>query len=274
MLLKKKKNYLWLKEEGAQMDDWVIKPLKAIFRQPTFIVCVALLVLSSWGIHSAADQLKWHFRKEPVPLKKPIDQLDVAKLSPYKLVRSITIPDDIVSELGTKDYIQWNLENASLELDDPFRYVTVFVTYYTGNPDKVPHVPDVCYVGSGGLVEAKDNTEFNITGVGAKNNVLPFRWLEVRMRENLGYRNRVVGYFFSVNGTYRSTRRQVQMLQNNIQDRYAYFCKVEVFFTETKSKSRDEVLEKMEQFVQVFLPVLHSDHLPDWEALISENNGS
>jgi hypothetical protein len=121
----------------------------ALFR-PAFIVCVTLLAFSAATKSIVIHILDVQLTKLPIPLKKPFDQMDTKKLAPYEVQNKLTITNqDILESLGTENYIQWILEDKKAALESPTRYCSLFITYYTGNPDMVPHVPDECYVGGG-----------------------------------------------------------------------------------------------------------------------------
>ena len=249
------------------IERYVINPLVRLCRQPSFIACILVLAVCAGGVRVAAERFKWIFRKESIYLRKGLDELDLAKLEPYQLPLKgkHTLSEEIITELGTREYIQWFLEDTSVDERDPMRWLSLFVTYYTGNPDKVPHVPDVCYVGGGGLVRSRTNTTVNVPGVGAENNELPLRILNLELPSMLGHEERTVGYFFAVNGTYRHMRDQVRLLQNNMHDRYTYFSKVEMHFPHSKQNSQAEIIAGMERFLRVLVPVLYQVHWPDWE---------
>ena len=77
---------------------------------------------------------------------------------------------------------------------------------------------------------------------------------------------KIVSYVFSVNGDYACTRTEVRLKQRNWRDRYAYFSKVEVWFDEGAERSFEENVAAMEDIYQKVLPMLYSEHWPDWEA--------
>lgn len=250
------------------MKQYVSEPLGRLFRQPAFVSCLLVLLIGALGLRVAAEKLQWYLRKEPIYLQKPLDQLDQARLAPYVLHRAETIPKEIVEELGTHEYIQWVLEDTSVDERDPLRYVVLFVTYYTGNPDKVPHVPDWCNVGAGGQLLSARNTTLNVPDIGADDDELPVRVLELELPSD-GLRPKTrkqVAYFFAVNGDYRCQRDAVRIRQNWLTDRYTYFSKVEINFPLAGSLSEDKILQATEKFARVLVPVLVEDHWPDWEA--------
>jgi hypothetical protein len=227
-----------------------------------------LLGVCAGGLEVAAEKMKWHFRKEAVPLRKSLDDLDAAKLAPYKLLRADKIQNkEVEAELGTKDYIQWYLEDPTVNEKDPGRFLLLFITYYTGEPDKVPHVPEVCYQGGGSLVEKREDTEISIPGKAGQSERIPIRVLEMDMPGTWNAENRTVIYFFGVNGDYLNDRNQVRRRLNNLRDRYAYFSKVEVSFINSRPGDTEKLVGDMERFCQKLMPVLREEHWPDWDAL-------
>ena len=57
----------------------------------------------------------------------------------------------------------------------------VFVSYYTGQPDMVPHIAEVCMVAGGLEPEGKPGTAFvQVPGVGAPDDRIPVRVVTAR----------------------------------------------------------------------------------------------
>ena len=259
-------------DHRIHVDHWVFRPVGRLLKQPAFLVCVMLLAICAGGLHFAAAKMKWHFRKEALPLKKPLDQMDLSRIAPYEVVEEFEISEEIEAELGTKDYIQWVLRDTSRPSQDPLSLVSFFVTYYTGNPDKVPHVPDVCYVGGGGNVHGKQNVNLAVSDAHGQRLEMPYRLLNIQVPGWSGLDERLVGYTFAVNGTFACQRDQVRLMQNSIRDRYAYFSKIEVFFPLAGRVERQQVVTAMETFLDSLMPVLLSEHLPvsdqqEWDIL-------
>ncbi|MBN1437063.1 MAG: hypothetical protein JW936_08300 [Sedimentisphaerales bacterium] len=255
------------------MNDYIFGPLSRLFRRPSFVICVLVLGICAGGLHIAAEQLQIEFRKRAVPLQHPLDELDISKMRigdepGYELLEARRIPAEIEEELGTRDYIQWTVADLSYPEGDPRRIQTIFITYYTGNPDKVPHVPDWCYVGSGGRITDTENIEITVPNNGTDSDQLSMRILEISFPSRwMNTRSNViktVGYFFSVNGDYRCTRDEVRVRQAWIFDRYAYFSKVELNLLDQQDLTREQVVEALEHLAQRLVPVLVSDHWPVW----------
>lgn len=260
-------------EEKSIIKDYITDPLSRILRQPAFLVCIVLLGASAAGLQVAAEKMKWHFRKEAAPLRKSLDDIDMARLAPYQLLRSDKIENkEVEAELGTRDYIQWYIEDPTVEERDPGRFLMLFITYYTGEPDKVPHVPEVCYQGSGSQVENRQDTHITISTQKGEEVSIPIRVLDMSMPGMWSKETRTVMYFFSANGDYLNDRNRVRRRLNNLRERYAYFCKVEVSFINSNQGDDETLIASMDRFCQKLLPVLLEEHWPDWDVLTRGKN--
>ncbi|MBN1844859.1 MAG: hypothetical protein JW810_04190 [Sedimentisphaerales bacterium] len=250
------------------MKHYVLHPLARLCREPAFVICTLILAVGAGTLRVGAQKLQWHFRKLPLPLQRPLDALDVRQIVPYRVVGREKIDNpEIAASLGTDEYIWWHLEDPEVPEDHPARFATLFVSYYTGNPDKVPHVPDWCYVGSGGIVEHKQQYSIQVPQDNPDGRLIsiPIRMLTIKLPGTmLAKSNRIVSYFFSVNGDYACTRTEVRIKQNNWRHRYAYFSKVEVTFERGHEMSAAETLRALEKLCRRVIPVLKTQHWPDW----------
>ena len=124
-------------------------------------------VIKSFGVY---------LKKEPLPLKKSLDFLDESGLASYKVVSKEKVENEqIIEELGTEDYIQWSLEDTDAPANSPVRYCSLFITYYD-LPDRVPHVPEECYTGSGYHRLSSDSVTLKIDEDGIEKQI-PGRYL-------------------------------------------------------------------------------------------------
>jgi hypothetical protein len=257
------------------MWKYVVAPWGRLLREPAFLVCMVLLGVCAVGLRVGADRMKWHFRKLPLPLRQSLDELDVGRFGPYVVVHKAKIAHDVEEALGTTEYIQWGIRDTSLDSRDPGGVVNLFITYYTGNPDKVPHTPDQCYQGSGGVKRDSDNTTIVIPGLDAasqheaKGDLLPVRVLDFDVRSGNDTEFRTVVYFFAVNGDFACTRDQVRFRQNNMTDKYAFFSKVEISFNKSKKLGREGALAATQKLAAGLVPALVTEYWPDWNNLPS-----
>jgi len=241
-------------------------------RNRGFVACVALLVLFVGGFQILATVQGFIFVKERVDLRKPLDLLDRDRLAPYKLDKAIEIQSDILNQLGTDQYLQWIVQVPDrLEEPDKGRFLSLFVTYYTGLPDAVPHVPKECYAGGGHKLINETPDEVTISSQGQEIAV-PIQVLEFRKESQFSRNSRVVLYTFHANGQFRADRTAVRLAIGSLTDRYAYFSKVEVGVDLEEGRfTKDQAVMSAKRFLKVAMPVLLEDHWPDWEAV---NKGS
>ncbi len=245
--------------------------------QPAFLVCVLLLATAASTQSLIIRYAGWHLTKLPLPLQKPLQEMEEQHLLPYVVRHKSRIDNpDIVETLGTEDYLQWVIEDPAADPHSPTRFCSIFVTYYTGNPDMVPHVPDECYVGGGNERKAG----YVDTALLHRNNGKP--------EEKIAYQNVLFGtsadsaaatdvsfyvaYLFRANGQYSGSRTETRaILGSNFTSKYSYFSKVEWQFYGTDAfgrvfPNRQQVVAASEPLLNILLPVLEQSHWPDWDA--------
>lgn len=240
--------------------------VKRLFKDRAFVICTLVLILSLGFIQGGAKLFGVHLIKKELPLQASLDDLDAVKLSPYVVQEKFTIEsEEMLNTLGTRDYIQWHLENPRVDLNDPTRRVILFITYYTGDPGKVPHVPELCYTGSGSQVEDSQNGIITVKDNGGQEVEIPVRLLLVASPRRMGgSRYSTVVYFFGTNGDYKNSRNGVRICTNNPLNKYAYFSKVEMTFQGGPKIRTEAALRAAEDLAGKVLPVLLEDHWPNW----------
>ncbi|MCG8377077.1 MAG: EpsI family protein, partial [Chlorobiales bacterium] len=205
--------------------------------------------------------------KEPLPLRVPLTALNQDRLAPYRVTETFSIEDqDLLKALGTQDYIQWVLSDPSRDVTDPAREVLLFVTYYA-LPDKIPHVPEECYLGSGYQRLAADRVTFGIPAEGGSRDVSG-RCLVFSQAASAhwGGAARVpVIYLFRVNGQYAVDRDEARLaLNRNLFGKASYFSKVELVFNRSDGRITQEQAQAAAQdILRVVLPLLEQEHWPD-----------
>jgi hypothetical protein len=254
--------------------------------QPAFLICVAVLLAAAGGL-TVTGRTKLH--KDPLPLQKLLPELDEQALLPYRVIdRGKIAYVDVIRALGTEEYIQWLLEDTSVPPDDPCRFGSLFVTYYTGTPDAVPHIPDECYLGGGSQARGSFDVIVPATwsdtegveiaeDIPVKCAIFSSKGAEVWESENVF----LVMYTFKVNGTYRGSRDATRFVLGTNRSRYSYYAKVEWRFFgaggmggSRSYPSREQTVEASRKFLSVVLGELERSHWPDWEqALMRSDEG-
>ena len=181
----------------------------------------------------------------------------------------------MLESLGTEDYIQWLLEDTTAEADSSVWKCLLFITYYS-MPDRVPHVPEECYAGSGFQKWASDSITLKITKEDSEQKI-PAKQLVFANTTSSSWRGSkkfAVYYLFNVKGTrrvYANSREDARIaLNKNIFVKHSYFCKMEWFFINasgdrTYPKKQEAVLAG-EKLLSVILPILESQHWPGEES--------
>ncbi len=240
-----------------------------LYLRPAFVCCVCVLVLSGAGMSVMIEALGGYLVKEPMPLRKPFSELDADSLLPYRIVAKHRIEnEEILTSLGTEDYVQWVLENPHLSDAPGGKAVMLFLTYYR-LPDRVPHVPEECYMGGGFQRLATDSLSIPMGFAGAPASV-PARYLLFGGADTQlgGNESRVpVLYLFRVNGLYAGTRDEARMILNkNLFGKSSYFSKVELVFNQGGSSlTREQTVAQATRLLNVLLPVLEREYWPLWE---------
>ncbi len=235
-----------------------------------FVVCAALLLSFALTFQLLGSLLGWQHRKLALPLQKSLALLDKQKLGPYELVHAAQIKAEILDQLGTDQYIQWYLRDTSRPGPErPEDYILLFITYYTGKPDQVPHVPEECYVGGAGYaIKDARFLDVSVPALGA-GVVVPVQILEFEASSRQGGYSPVVMYTFHTNGQFCPHRRCVQQVLADPKHAYGYFSKLELTFgVSDRLPTPEAAVAAGERFLQTVLPVLLSDHWPDWEQVI------
>lgn len=245
---------------------------KGLLNDKGFITCALILAISAASIAYVTKTLRWNLRKLPVPMRKSFANFNDNALFPYRVLKKVKIDAEVEEALGTEEYIQYFIEDPNIGERDPGHYINFFVTYYTGNPDQVPHVPEVCYVGGGNIIEATDKVTLTVPDAGLPNNQVEAQLLMFKATDrDTGLEViKPVLYFFSVNGKYTSDRTHTRLVLSNIKDRYAYFSKVEIAFVGPSQPDRAAAIKLTENFLAKAMPILVNENWPDWPAVLRQ----
>jgi hypothetical protein len=241
------------------------------YLQPAFVICVLVLAAAGAGTSITINELGIVFEKEPLPLKKSLDLLDEGDLRPYRVVppKQEIKDQEILRSLGTRDYIQWVLEDTESEAGSPVNRCLLFITYYS-LPDRVPHVPEECWTGGGYQELRSEAVTLSVSnGAGFKVKI-PATYLVFGPRQaDLWHSSARIPdvYFFRVNGRYAGNRREARLaLNKNLFGRHSYFCKVEVVFNMSSvAPTKEEALAASERLLRVILPILEQEYWPNWK---------
>jgi hypothetical protein len=251
-----------------------LRQIVSVYFEPSFLICTVVMVLACSFMSMAIEGFASFVRKTPWPLENSLDLLDEEALLPYKVVSKSKIANPrILQELGTKEYIEWMLEDTNSSSESPVRFCSLFITYYS-MPDRVPHVPDECYVGVGYQRLTGKNIQLSVDLEGTIQN-LPTRYVIFSGSDKNHWSSKKfqVFYLFRVNDQYCGNRESARIaLDKNIFRKHSYFSKVERKFFNKKFglevfPELDEAMQASEKLLGVVIPILDRDH---WRNLKQE----
>jgi hypothetical protein len=240
-----------------------------IYFQPAFLICAVVLAAAGAGMSTTIASLGVYLKKEPIQLRKSLDLLDEEGLSHYAITPQnklkITNPD-ILKALGTQDYIHWIIEDNDAPVNSAVRRFSLFITYYP-TPDKVPHVPEECYAGSGFQQISSTSVALHIANdAERKISVQYLVFGDSNSEQWLSMGDFPVLYFFRVNGEYASGREDVRRaFLKNLYRKSSYFSKIELAFNQTApAPNKDETIKAAQSLMNVILPLLEQKYWPQW----------
>src|SRR5438034_3684808 len=76
-----------------------------VFRQPSFVVVVVILLAAALGLNTAVGYLQLHFKKEPVPLAKPLSVIPDRLGTWVQVSQDQALNKEFQDVLGTDQYI-------------------------------------------------------------------------------------------------------------------------------------------------------------------------
>ena len=242
-----------------------------VYTQPAFLICALVLAAGGAGMSMTMKRLGIILEKEPLLLRKSLDLLDEGDLGPYRVVLpKLKIENkDVLRALGTRDYIQWVLEDSEEAAGSPVKRCLLFITYYR-LADRVPHVPEECWTGGGYQQLGSESVTFEINDGEDFDANVPAKYLVFGPKKTGLWQagKRIPNlYFFKVNGQYAGSRQEARIaLNKNLFGKESYFCKVELVFNRSSiAPSEEQAVAASEKLLTVILPILEQEHWPDWK---------
>jgi hypothetical protein len=249
------------------------------FLRPPFLIVALVLLTAGAGLKWTVQKFELFLSKAPISPRQPLHMIP-ASFGPYELAaEQPELTPEVEAILGARAYITREYLDTRREEGSPGSLIRMHIAYWTGTPDTVMHVPEVCYIAGGaqGLkfnntavvissdqIEDRNSQEVTATNslgepVRLSSTTVPLRvfsYVPVRADEEMH-----VSYFFIANGNFKATTESVRTLVFHVHDKYAYWCKVEVL--PIGIANYDDAVEAVRQFLSFALPEIMTC-LPDW----------
>ena len=228
---------------------------------PLFVISWLALLAAALGLRPAMHAFDEHYRKEPAPIRRPLRDFDVSRLSSFEHSPDADPPIMTREDVGTDEYVWFDLQ----EKDPQGRKLpaSLFVTYYNDPKDKVAHTPEVCYRQEGTVVTEMTTITLDTPGLGPEVPQIEARLLHLQQPKSLA----VLIYVFYVNGQFCHDREQVRWTLASPGDRYVYYSKIEVLSDFLPDADPAPELARCKKLMNEALPVLIEDHYPTGESL-------
>ncbi len=231
------------------------------------IAAAVLLWGAAVGLGGMLHALHMVFMHSAVPLRRPLSTLP-ATLGPYRLIKTFPPLDrEAAGALRARAYITRLYRDGRRPAGAPGAEVRVHVAYFTGTPDTVIHVPEICYTAAGVSAPHYSQAELVLPrSKGPPGRRLPGK-VPVRVFHFLppdGGPAQTVLYFFIANGRFLGMPEEVRALVFDLRFRAAYWCKVEIWPVNAQDGTAAQ--RTAARFLAYLLPPL-LDCLPDTAAL-------
>lgn len=250
---------------------------------------IAGVLLAAWlGLGTMVRTSKLVLIKEPLPMRAELRRLPIQVQSWEMIQDTPPLSSDIIETLGTDQYIMRWYRDRNWSGAAGADLAVFHGTYYTGQPDTVPHVPDRCFVANGRRPVETRRVTLQLGGDGYQATdagywigtsllasqlkqspphlpslTIPATIFRYEAPEHPGKVSSVI-YFFVANGRFMASPIEVRKLGFAPWDRYCYYAKVEVELPFVGDEAL--AVERAGQFLSVMLPEMMSC-LPDWELL-------
>jgi hypothetical protein len=237
--------------------------------QRHFVLAALILGLAAGGWSWTVKTLKWAVHKEAVPWPEGVRvsqefalQTLATQMGPYHMVREdgrldtdargelrrdgrpdgeVLLEDDVKEVLGvgtSADRTRYGARQSNwycvriyedMRPDAAFRFWQLEVYYYTGALDKVPHVPERCWIAGGATLLGGQNVTFEAPGLTNGWSSPAVRRTQFEVTDRLGMKtSRSTQYYvFDFNGRPEESWKMVRLRLNDPRLRRCYFAKIQ-----------------------------------------------
>jgi hypothetical protein len=292
----------------AMMAAAIVSPavrtvLGRALSQRSFLLVTVVLLTAALGLNVAVSAMKLHFKKEPVPLARPLGAIPEKLGSWVQVSQDQPLDKEMQDVLGTKEYIFREYVNevdvpgvaerfrnkthkerleilSTLRQQFPNAVISLSVTYYTGMVDTVAHVPDRCVTADGYEPKEYTTPQWPIArqlppaakphaADGTPSDDVEVRYINFEDQTGAAKFPRSVSYFFHTNGKFISSPLGVRNELANLFVKKGYYAKIETMTTIADTRIS---AEKTANFLESALPEVHKC-MPDWNKVVAGEAG-
>ncbi|MEM9083496.1 MAG: exosortase-associated EpsI family protein, partial [Planctomycetota bacterium] len=257
------------------------------------LICIVLLVAAGLGFSQVVGYFDIHLSKKPIYAPDGLRLSSIPDSFPgWEKLPGIeeAMSAEVLEELGTTNYLsRWYVETGVA--DEERRAFQLHTAYYTGTIDTVPHVPERCFTGGGMQIAGETRRDVRVPLDMSRlivNEGLPEELFDkaIHMARSRVTHTRVnlpegveelqmtatpyvgggpdtiwAGYFFLANEGTVASADDVRLLAFELQDDYAYYCKIQ--FMSSDVDSAEELGELAGEVLdEIFADIMRC--VPDW----------
>jgi hypothetical protein len=191
-----------------------------------YLLAVVVLAGAAASLQAARNRGALQLIKKALPIRKPLDDLDRACVQPYEVLGSPRLSPEILGDLGTNEYVTWSLRAGGERV--PWKATQMFVTYYTGVQDQVPHVPEECMTQGAFSLETDETFEMDMARLRRKISVRRLSFYPPPAQQTTG--KVYVYYTICINGDFYPGRERARLRMADPHESHLYYSKVELSF--------------------------------------------
>ncbi len=219
------------------------------------LYALAILVLATSAVGIKVFDLT--VLKKPLPIRKPLRDMDKRSLAPWNVVSSSRLPPELVQELGTEEYLHWILRSPHIRKSHRNK-VSLSVTYYTDVQDQLPHVPEECQQQAGRTITGGEEFQLDLPGAGR---AISAKRLTLRAQGESEKKN-FVYYTLRVNDVFCSDRQKARLHMGDFRDTHLYYSKIEIAFDRFTDDDLSELDTGAQDLFDKVILELEKEHWP------------
>jgi hypothetical protein len=219
-------------------------------------VAVALLLGMAVALQTARSRGSLQLIKKALPICKLLEDLDRSAIRPFEVAAVLRVPAETIEDLGTSEYVYWRLQPNRRPV--PWKSAQLFVTYYTGVQDQVPHVPEECMTQGAYIQDTDDTLEMDMSQLGRKIGVRRLSFYPPQQTSDKLW----VYYTICVNGDYCPGRESARLRMGDPRESHLYYSKVELSFEGLNDKNLATGDQQAASILDKVLTELVKSHWP------------
>ncbi|AKJ65673.1 exosortase-associated EpsI family protein [Kiritimatiella glycovorans] len=224
-----------------------------------WLLAAVVLLIGAAGSRMVLQSFGRVFDKEKLPLRRSFETIPIETGNYRCREESRELPEAVQASLNADAHLTRLYRDRRFRPQEPGAWIRLHLAYYSGMTDtSVGHRPEICYTAAGAETVSGEQVRLRLGADGVEREIPATLF---RYRRPGDERTESVVYFFLGNGKVFGTPLGVRLLDLNLDDRYSYWCKVEV---QTIGVRRGPLARRVaSEFLDAVLPAVEAC-MPAW----------